>query len=444
MAEENEHFGMRTTEPLFENIDGSQAITEIESLCMNCNENGITKLLLTKIPHFKEVVIMAFECPHCGFKNNEIQSASAVAVHGMRQTCAIRNQKDLSRQVVKSEYATVRFEELDFEIPPNSQRGILSTYVRLTSVDGILDRAMEGLKQDQEVRKEQHPELYVQIEKIIEKLQEYYDNKKEFTISIDDPTGNSYIENLQAPNKDPQMTIQFYDRTKEQREAIGLPVEEEPVEEFPLEEQVHVFPGNCSRCNAPSETRMHMLDIPHFKEVIIMATDCDLCGYKSNEVKAGGAISPTGQKITLIMTDTEDLSRDILKSESCGLAIPEIGLELATGTLGGRFTTVEGLLTQVFEELEGRSQFMMGDSSQSDSKTKFTGFLGKLKQVLDGELFPITLILNDPLANSHLQNLYAPDPDPNMTIEEYQRSYEDNETWGLNDIQTENYEQPQE
>jgi zinc finger protein len=132
MTPDEEHFGMRTTEPLFENLDGSQAITEIESLCMNCHENGITKLLLTKIPHFREVVIMAFECPHCGFKNNEIQSASAIALHGMRQTCSIKTQRDLSRQVVKSEYATVRFEELDFEIPPTSQKGILSTYRFLT------------------------------------------------------------------------------------------------------------------------------------------------------------------------------------------------------------------------------------------------------------------------------------------------------------------------
>ena len=29
-------------------------------------------------------------------------------------------------------------------------------------------------------------------------------------------------------------------------------------------------------------------DIPHFKEVIIMACSCDVCGYKSNDVKAGG------------------------------------------------------------------------------------------------------------------------------------------------------------
>jgi len=52
---------------------------------------------------------------------------------------------------------------------------------------------------------------------------------------------------------------------------------------------------------------------------------------------------------------------------------------------------------------------------------------------------PFTLILDDPLANSYLQNLYAPDPDPNMTIEFYDRSWDQNEELGLNDIKVENY-----
>ncbi|KAJ2995547.1 hypothetical protein HDV02_000664 [Globomyces sp. JEL0801] len=423
---------LRTTEPLFENIDGSQSITEMDSLCMNCHDNGVTKLLLTKIPHFREVVLMAFECPHCGFKNNEIQSASTFQVHGVHQTCTIKSQADLNRQIVKSEWATVRFEEMDFEIPSTSQRGVLST------VDGLVSRAIDGLKQDQSARMLQHPELYEQIEGIITILQQMYDNERHFTISIDDPTGNSYIENLCAPKADPQITIKNYKRTREQNAAIGLNPdheEEENFEEFDLKEQVHRFPGNCSRCNAPSETRMHMLDIPHFKEVIIMATDCDQCGYKSNEVKSGSAISPVGQKITLLMTEMDDLSRDILKSESCGLQIPEIGLELSTGTLGGRFTTIEGLLSQVKEELDGRFNFLSGDSAESDSKGKFKDFLGKLQKILDGESFPVQLILDDPLANSHLQNPYAPDPDPNMKFESYERTWEQNENFGLNDLE---------
>ena len=50
------------------------------------------------------------------------------------------------------------------------------------------------------------------------------------------------------------------------------------------------------------------------------------------------------------------------------------------------------------------------------------------------------MILDDPLANSYIQSLYAPDPDPNMTVEWYERSWEQNEGLGLNDIKVEGYE----
>jgi zinc finger protein len=92
-----------------------------------------------------------------------------------------------------------------------------------------------------------------------------------------------------------------------------------PVEEAEedLEHGIQTFHAQCSQCNAPCETRMHMLgiilfanlcqDIPHFKEVIVMSTVCDSCGFKSNEVKAGGAISTHGRCITLKLTDKSDL-----------------------------------------------------------------------------------------------------------------------------------------
>jgi zinc finger protein len=54
---------------------------------------------------------------------------------------------------------------------------------------------------------------------------------------------------------------------------------------------------------------------------------------------------------------------------------------------------------------------------------------------------PFTVVLDDPLANSYLQNLYAPDPDPNMEIELYDRAWEQNEDLGLNDMKVEGYEQ---
>lgn len=54
---------------------------------------------------------------------------------------------------------------------------------------------------------------------------------------------------------------------------------------------------------------------------------------------------------------------------------------------------------------------------------------------------PYTVILDDPLANSYLQNLYAPDDDPNITIEIYDRTFEQNDDLGLNDIKLEGYEE---
>lgn len=41
-------------------------VETIESLCMECHEQGITRLLLTYIPYFKEVIVISFRCEHCG------------------------------------------------------------------------------------------------------------------------------------------------------------------------------------------------------------------------------------------------------------------------------------------------------------------------------------------------------------------------------------------
>lgn len=39
---------------------------------------GVTRLLLTSIPFFREVVVMSFRCEHCGENNTEIQSAGMI------------------------------------------------------------------------------------------------------------------------------------------------------------------------------------------------------------------------------------------------------------------------------------------------------------------------------------------------------------------------------
>lgn len=169
-----------------------------------------------------------------------------------------------------------------------------------------------------------------------------------------------------------------------------------------------------------------------------MATICDACGHRTNEVKSGGAIEPRGTKITLHVTDSSDMTRDLLKSETCRVEIPELEFELGMGALGGKFTTLEGLLKDI-QGLVTKNPFTLGDSSSPDRTEKLQAFDKKLQQIMDGQL-RVHFILDDPAGNSYLQNVYAPEEDPEMCVEHYERLFEQNEELGLNDMKTEGYE----
>ncbi|KAI4253934.1 MAG: hypothetical protein L6R42_007385 [Xanthoria sp. 1 TBL-2021] len=168
---------------------------------------------------------------------------------------------------------------------------------------------------------------------------------------------------------------------------------------------------------------------------------CTECNYRSSDVKTGGEIPRLGKKIYLDVRDPLDLQRDILKSETCYLKIDEIDVEVAPGTMGGRFTTVEGLLTQIRDDTKG-TVFDMddvegsgGDSMTEDKREAWTRFFDKIDMAIKGEL-QYTILLEDPLANSYVQNPWAPEPDERLREEEYERSKEVEDDLGLSDMKT--------
>ncbi|CAL8383486.1 unnamed protein product [Boreogadus saida] len=412
--------------------------TEIESMCMNCHEDGMTRLLLSKIPFFKEVIVSSFRCDHCHWSNTEIQSAGRIQDQGIRYTVKIRSKPDLDREVVRSDSAITKIPELDFEAPAYTQKGSLST------IEGLLDRAVTALQQDQAVRRADFPDLALQIDEFVNKLQKLKLVEEEFTLIIEDPSGNSFVENPVAPQKDEAMTVTHFTRTVDQDAQLGLYPENELEEEKTennleaMRGEVLKFKTNCPECNVPASTNMKLVQIPHFKEVIIMATNCDDCGHRTNEVKSGGATEELGTKITLHVTDASDMSRDLLKSETCGILIPELEFELGMAAVGGKFTTLEGLLTNIKDLIVSKNPFLCGDSSTSDRSEKLQQFGAKIDRIMAGEM-DVHIILDDPAGNSYIQNVYAPDPDPELTIEKYTRTYEQNEDLGLNDMKTEGY-----
>ena len=422
---------------------------ELESMCMNCHDNGITRVLPITVPYFKQILLESFSCDHCGFKNNTVKSAGAIQEKGTKYTFKLDNVKDFERQVVRSESSTFRVEDINLEMP--------STPGQLTNLESLLSKIMTDLESGQPLRKAQQPEVHDALVPIIERLANMLEGGAfPITVTLDDPSGNSFIEPSPG-DKGAKYTRSDYLRTHTQNEALGLGLaeEQEPTNDEGggmdgvniVDGEVYELPAECPACAMHCTVNMKKVNIPHFKDVIIMATVCEHCGYRTSDVKTGGAIPEKGKRITLRVETLEDLSRDILKSETCALKSAELDLEVQPGTLGGRFTTVEGLLAQIREQLHGQifdteeddemPALSGGDSMVDSTKNTWVKFFAKLDKALKAELkFSITL--EDPLASSYVEGRM--ENDPQITTEEYERTHEEREDLGINDMQTEGYD----
>lgn len=94
-------------------------------LSMYCHlqpPQGTTRLLMTRIPHFREVILTSFDCSHCGHHNTGFQPGRVQEL-GVRYELAIKEPRDLSRQVVKSDHATFSIPEVELEIPGDGEKG---------------------------------------------------------------------------------------------------------------------------------------------------------------------------------------------------------------------------------------------------------------------------------------------------------------------------------
>jgi zinc finger protein len=181
-----------------------------------------------------------------------------------------------------------------------------------------------------------------------------------------------------------------------------------------------------------------------------MAFQCEHCGYRNTDIKTGGDIPAKGLRYTLKVTgdNPDDMKRGLLKSASSRIFIPELELEVVEGSLGGFYSTTEGLLQKLSTQLSESNPFAVGDSDHYS--TNKHGKMGEIVRKLDEFRLgkhPFTLILEDPMAGSFigptdamLSNEISTMEDPAVTKEEFERSWEDDETLGLHDMKTENYQ----
>ena len=107
----------------------------------------------------------------------------------------------------------------------------------------------------------------------------------------------------------------------------------------------------------------------------------------------------------LNVASVADLKRDVFKSETASLRIPELDLEMCTGTLGGVFTNIQGLLVKILDHLKDKTPIY---SSVDDYYSK------KLQDIFDKiEAFEngdekFTLIIRDLIDSSFVSSIGEP------------------------------------
>ena len=211
----------------------------------------------------------------------------------MVYTVRVLSRDDLNRQVVKSATGTVEIPEFDLTIP--ASRG------QLTTIEGLIRDTVTDLSADQPLRRIQNEAAYNKIQAIIDGFKEILaddDDDEEddtagevklaqkasekdvpmrpFTLRLDDPAGNSFIE-FYENMKDPKWNMRTYHRTRQQNIDLGLINPDEPeAPPTPAEgeageglensnEEIFVFPGTCSSCGHAINTLMKRVNIPDFK-----------------------------------------------------------------------------------------------------------------------------------------------------------------------------------
>ena len=433
-------------------LPADEAPIVVPSLCMNCHEEGETRILLQRIPNFKEILIESFHCEHCEFHNNSVKFAGETQEQGVKIQFQVRTPEDLQRQIVISEYGVL--DVLGIERQPGSGQ--------LTNIEGVIRNMADGFRQ---LTAEQLHQIggegsYEIIQDYIKRLELVLTGEAlPQTVTLTDMSGNSWIEPFTFESSGKYIRSN-YNRTPEQNVALGLAEVEDSAEPgvgngehddesgMPSEivkGQVYKIPTSCPACSKPCEVRYKSAIVPGFEEVIVSGTNCDHCGYRVSDVKVGGGTPTKGKRHRLLVKSRVDISRDVLKSEYCTVKIPVIGVELGPGEMGGRFTTVEGLLTQVKDQLKdkvfqiGSESIKGGDSMTDDTKTKWDKFFEDLERCLNNEI-EYQVILEDPMAKSYVQSMgEGGKEDPQLEVEQYDRSWEEDEDMGLHDMQTEEY-----
>jgi len=204
----------------------------------------------------------------------------------------------------------------------------------------------------------------------------------------------------------------------------------------------------CPSCqDSKAITTILPTHIPMFQHICILAITCPLCAFKDSQILFTGRMPSKGKKFILELKSSQDLDRQIVKSDHAVIYLPQLELEIPSETQQGTISTVEGVLRKVVRDLEAKQKqrVLVGDLENFHrchgvicalealifSRDRQTDFC---ESQADSFRYPFKFILDDPSGLSMVENPFAPQTDESVKEIYYQRSSEQNIALGLQPI----------
>ncbi|MDY1591517.1 MAG: ZPR1 zinc finger domain-containing protein [Methanofastidiosum sp.] len=150
----------------------------------------------------------------------------------------------------------------------------------------------------------------------------------------------------------------------------------------------------CPSCNRKSlRVTNTIISIPYFGEVLDFTILCSNCGYRRADIMPVEIKKPS--RYSLNVESACDVSIRIVKSSTCTIRIPELGVTVEPGPLSeGYISNVEGLLSRISKVIS-----MGMKMGEDEEKKNGKELIDKINRLVEGQE-TVCIILEDPLGYS--------------------------------------------
>ena len=160
--------------------------------------------------------------------------------------------------------------------------------------------------------------------------------------------------------------------------------------------EIATYTSKCPICGRDLVIKDYRYNIPYYGDIIISVAKCENCGFRHTDVLTISNGGP--RRIIYRVEEPEDSNALLIKSSTCRIEIPELGVTIEPGTYSqGYISTIEGLILDVIEVTEYLC-------SQEDSPKEKCHEVMKLLEKARNNETSYTVIIDDHLGICDIVN----------------------------------------